>query len=594
MNKRVTPFALVGALYFAFTASVFAADSSFSLAAVSGLSPIELYQRPLVVGDVNSVRPSDAVSTSSRVEVYAVDMNRDLPGMSADRLPANMSSGGMISDLADSVRPSEPLGPYADLWDRIRDGFKMQNMEGPRVERQTVWFETHPDYMYRMVDRSRKYLFFIMEEVQKRGMPSEIALLPIVESAFDPRALSSANASGMWQFIPATGKSFGMSQNWWYDGRRDIVAATNGALEYLEKLHAQFGAWDLALAAYNCGEGALARAIQSNQRAGKPTDYASLNLPEETRNYVPKLLAARQIVADPLAHGLSLLPIPDAPYFAAITTRKHVDLAIAARFANLSEPDFLALNPGYNRPLILAEGERTILVPVANAETFQARLNDPNARLISWRTHRLKRGENYATVATQFGMSSDELKRVNGISASRHVAGGGAVLVRDAHADEGDLDVGAPLEAETAAPMETITFSHRVKRGESLASIARRYNISIASLRTWNRISMTQGAHVGQLLVMHRTVELGQSAPKEDLSDATLIPLAKPAAVSVAPPANTKRSAPSKAPAKPAGTKTGVAQPGIKKTAQMVKSNKPPVGAKLAKPPVHPQKKIAS
>ena len=558
MSKRINFLALCMALPLAIAISASAAESWTSPVTLPSLSPIEQYQRPLVVSEASGVRPSDAIATTSRAEVFPLDLNRDITVRSGDRQPANMLSGGMASDLVDSVRASEPLGPYADLWDRIRDGFKMQNMDGPRVVRQVEWFESHPDYMYRVVDRSRKYLFFIVEEVQKRNMPSEIALLPIVESAFDPHALSSANASGMWQFIPSTGKSFGLRQNWWYDGRRDIVAATNGALDYLEKLHGQFGAWDLALAAYNCGEGALARAIERNQRLGLPTDYASLNLPEETRNYVPKLLAAKQIVADPIAHGLSLLPISDSPYFAAVTTTKHVDLAVAARFANIAEAEFLALNPGYNRPLILAQGEKTILVPVANAETFRARLNDPEAKLVSWRTHRLKRGENFASVASQFGMSSDELKRVNGISASRRVAGGGTILVRDAHADEGDLDAAAPMEAETPPLMETITFSYRVKRGESLASIARRFNISIGSLRTWNRISPTQGAHVGQLLVMHRSAEVGEPSLKEGLSDASIISSSSPVTHSVTS-SSSLHSAPPQTPAKPPLTKVAKA-----------------------------------
>ena len=574
MSKRINLRALILALPLVIVVTASAADTWFPQSSLLSLSTVEQYQHSVVVSEASSVRPSDAIASSSRAEAYPVDISRDISGLGGDRQPVNSMSGAIPSDLIDSVRGSELSRPYADLWDRIRDGFQMQDLEGPRVVRQVEWFEAHPDYMYRVVDRSRKYLFFIVEEVQKRGMPSEIALLPIVESAFDPQALSSANASGMWQFIPSTGKSFGLRQNWWYDGRRDIVAATNSALDYLEKLHSQFGAWDLALAAYNCGEGALARAIEHNRRLGQPTLYANLNLPEETRNYVPKLIAAKQIVADPIAHGLSLLPVPDSPYFAAVTTTKHVDLAVAARFANLSEADFLALNPGYNRPLILAQGEKTILVPVANAETFRARLNDPEAKLVSWRTHRLKRGENFATVASQFGMSSDELKRVNGIAAHRRIAGGGAILVRDAHADEGDLDAAAPMEAETPPVMETITFSHRVKRGESLASIARRYNISIGSLRTWNRISSNQGARVGQLLVMHRSAEIGEPSLKEGLSDASIISSSSPAPLKTPLAPSSSHSAPAKSPAIAPSTRVN----------QTAKSKKPIADVKAVKP----------
>jgi LysM repeat protein len=219
-------------------------------------------------------------------------------------------------------------------------------------------------------------------------------------------------------------------------------------------------------------------------------------------------------------------------------------------------------------------------VPVANAETFRARLNDPDAKLVSWRTHRLKRGENFAAVASQFGMSSDELKKVNGISANRRIAGGGAILVRDAHADEGDLDAAAPLEAETPPPMETITFSHRVKRGESLASIARRYNISIGSLRTWNRISPTQGAHVGQLLVMHRSAEMGEPSLKEGLSEASIISSSSP--INSVPASSATHSAP----AKPA-----VKAPPTTRVKQLAPSKKPVVAAKTVKASPSPQTK---
>lgn len=481
-------------------------------------SPIDGAGAPGVVADAGSI-------AEEYPQAQGIDLRRDL--LPPDTvLPSGNDSRPLDNTLAEPLPLGDSGDAYADLWDRIRDNFRMSASDDTRVTRATEWFENHREYVTRLTERGRRYLYFIVDEVEKRGMPGEIALLPIVESAFDPRALSSAKAAGMWQFMPATGKLYGLRQNWWYDGRRDVVAATNGALDYLQKLHAQFGAWDLALAAYNCGEGAVAHAIERNQRAGRPTDYASLQLPEETRNYVPKLLAAREIVNDPEAHGLTLASVPDRPYFTVVTTTRHVDLAVAARLADIPESEFLALNPGYNRPLILAQGEQNILVPTAVAEVFTARLNDPDAHLVSWRPHRLRRGESYASVASRFGMSSDEFKRVNGIAAHRRVAGGGTVLVRDAMAAEGDLDAltdSGASEAEIAPPMETVTFSHRVRRGESLASIARRYNVGVASLRTWNRIPRSQGARMGQLLVMHRTGEAGEPELKSGLADATVV-----------------------------------------------------------------------
>lgn len=421
-------------------------------------------------------------------------------------------AAGPVAPAVADASPESRFGPYSNLWDRIRDGFQLPSLDSDRVARQVNWFESHPDYMYRLVDRSRRYLYYIVDEVQKRGMPSEIALLPIIESAFDPKAKSPANAVGMWQFIPSTGKLYGMRQDWWFDGRRDVISATNGALDYLEKLHTQFGAWDLALAAYNCGEGAVARAIEKNQKLGRPTDFASLNLPEETRNYVPKLLAAREIVEDPTRHGLNLLPIADQPYFAAISTSRHMDVSAAAKLAGLSESEFLALNPGYNRPVILAKGEQTILVPVANAEEFKSRLDDPKARLVSWRTVQLRRGETYASVASQFGMTGDELKRVNGISEQRKVAGGGVVLVRDLQATQAELVVGSLPEAETNPPVGIKTFAHRLKKGETLSELAQQFNVTVAELKAWNKLSPTQSPRIGQLLVMHRTEESAEAS----------------------------------------------------------------------------------
>lgn len=477
-----------------------------------------------------SARPAqdhlaDAGELDSGVEVHPLSNElKLLPA--ASMLQSRDRSPPLDNQLTEPLPVGDSGDAYDDLWDRIRDNFSMTTEDGARVTQQVEWFEAHPDYVQRLTERARRYLYYIVDEVEKRGMPGEVALLPIVESAFNPRALSSTKAAGMWQFMPATGKLYGMRQNWWYDARRDVVAATNGALDYLDKLHTQFGSWDLALAAYNCGEGTVAHAIERNRRDGRPTDYASLTLPEETRDYVPKLLAAREVVSDPEAHGLSLANIPDEPYFTVVTTTRHIDLAVAARFARLPVSEFLALNPGYNRPLILAQGEQHILVPATVAEAFTARLNDPDAHLVSWRPHRLRRGESLASVASRYGMSSEEFKRVNGIAARRVVAGGGTVLVRDAMADEGDLEGfsgNAASEAELAPPMETVTFSHRVRRGESLASIARRYSVGVASLRSWNRIPRTRGARLGQLLIMHRTGEMGQPELKAGLRDATVV-----------------------------------------------------------------------
>ncbi|MDE2260835.1 MAG: transglycosylase SLT domain-containing protein, partial [Betaproteobacteria bacterium] len=348
-----------------------------------------------------------------------------------------------------------PVIPF-DLWDRIRDGFALEPLRDDRlVYRQIAWFAARPDYVERTVERSRRYLYFIVEEVQRRGIPMEIALLPIVESAFNPHALSRSQASGMWQFIPSTGRLFGLQQDWWYDGRKDVVAATYSALDYLQKLYDEFGSWELALAGYNCGEGKIRREIAYNTAHNRPTDYQSLNLPDETRNYVPKLMAAKAIVLEPQRYGLVLAPIPDEPYFAAVTTRKKLDTKIAAQFAEMSPDDFLMLNPGFNRPVISLDFnmEKTILVPAGIADRFVARLEDPNVKLLSWKTHHLRRGEALDKVANQFGLSSEELKRINGISRNKKVAGGGTILVPDKPGTpKGTLETDGKPESEFSVP----------------------------------------------------------------------------------------------------------------------------------------------
>ncbi len=365
-----------------------------------------------------------------------------------------------------SVQDAEPTEPY-DLWDRIRDGFALEPLPDDRlVSRHIAWFAARPDYVERTVDRSRRYLYYIVEEVQRRGMPMEIALLPIVESAFNPHALSRSQASGMWQFIPSTGRVFGLRQDWWYDGRKDVIAATNSALDYLQKLYDEFGSWELALAGYNCGEGKIRREIAYNEARGLPTDYQSLRLPDETRNYVPKLLAAKAIVLNPEQYGLTLASIPDEPYFSAVTTRKRLDTKLAAQFAEMSVDDFLMLNPGFNRPVISLDfnKEKTILVPAGVAERFVARLEDPNVKLVSWKTHHLRRGEALEKVANQFGLTGDELKRINGIASNRKVAGGGVILVPDKPGTpKASLELNGKPESEIPAPAPPQRARHGAK-----------------------------------------------------------------------------------------------------------------------------------
>ena len=384
-----------------------------------------------------------------------------------------------------ALTPDTPLAGN-DLWQRIRNGFAMRDLNSPQIARHEKWYANRPDYVARMTERAQRYLYFIVEEVEKRGMPTEIALLPVIESAFNPSAYSVSRASGIWQFIPSTGRNFGMQQNWWYDGRRDIVSATKGALDYLQKLHDQFGDWELALAAYNWGEGAVERAQARNRKKKKPVDYASLKLPNETRGYVPKLLAVKHIISDPARFGLALQPIPDQPYFATVTTACHIDVKLAARFADISLDEFSALNPAHNRPVILQENADVLLLPIDKVDTFLANLESYNEPLVSWQAYRSRKGESLDKLAPRFGLSVAKLKSVNGLSPRTKVSNGQALLV-PLNGKNADAEFEAfNTHLAPGYPTSGRTLTHTVRKGETLASIARHYRVSLAKLHDWN------------------------------------------------------------------------------------------------------------
>ncbi len=380
----------------------------------------------------------------------------------------------------------EPLPmPQPDLWDRIADGYAIPDLvDDPLVTKWEQYYASRPDYMARSVERSRRYLYHIVTTIAARNMPLDLALLPMVESAYNPTALSTSRASGIWQFVPSTGKLFGLEQNFWFDSRRDIVAATNSALDYLQKLHDQFGDWQLALAAYNWGEGNVARAIAKNQKLGLPTDYASLTMPAETRNYLPKLQALKNIVADPEKYGVALADIPDAPYFTVVKITRKMDVKRAAELAEMPLDEFALLNPQHNRPVIAGADEYTILLPIDKAELFAAKLELTDQPLVSWQAYRLKPNETMAQVSARYGMSEDTLRALNGIGARAHVPPGHALLV----------PAERPSEATVQALSDTVfttvpqgrTFYYRVRRGDTLALVAKRYGVSTGDLRQWN------------------------------------------------------------------------------------------------------------
>lgn len=372
-----------------------------------------------------------------------------------------------------------------DLWQRIRAGFSMPNLEGPIVQDRTAWYAARPEALKRMFERSRRYLYHIVNELEKRGMPTELALLPMVESSFNPMAYSRSHASGLWQFIPGTGKRYDLAQNWWYDGRRDIVASTSAALDYLRDIYEMNGDWHLALASYNWGENAVAKAIERNRAAGLPTDYSSLRMPEETRYYVPKLQALKNIVADPAPFGIVLEPIPNRPYFATIPRERAIDIRLAAKLAEMTVEDFVALNPAFNRPIIPAAENARIVLPADKVEVFHANLQKYDEKaLVSWQTYQPKRGESLATIARRFDVTVARLREVNGITArTRRIP---SLLVVPVN---GAATQGASLPLMYAPPTPVVAAGmlvHTVRRGETLYSIARHYQVTPDDLRRWN------------------------------------------------------------------------------------------------------------
>ncbi|UCV18212.1 transglycosylase SLT domain-containing protein [Ferribacterium limneticum] len=315
-----------------------------------------------------------------------------------------------------------------NLWERIRNGFAMTDLNDDLVLHYQQWYQNRPDALRRMLARSRPYLHHIVEELEARGMPTELALLPMVESSFNPNAYSPAHAAGLWQFIPATGKRFNLEQNWWRDERRDVVSSTNAALDYLQAIYEMHGDWHLALASYNWGEGAVKRAIGKNESRGLPTDYPNLTMPNETRHYVPKLQALKNILGNPaLVAHLDLPMIPNEPYFATLETRRPMDVKTAARMANMTIEEFQRLNPSHNRPVIKAS--TPIVIPTDKLDAFRSNLQNAEAPLTQWQAYTLTAPERLDRIAANFDTTPGELARANGLSERVRLGAGSTLLV---------------------------------------------------------------------------------------------------------------------------------------------------------------------
>jgi membrane-bound lytic murein transglycosylase D len=393
-----------------------------------------------------------------------------------------------------------------DLWARVRGGFAMPDLDNELVHKWEQWYASRPDYVQRMTERGGRYLFHIVEELQSRNMPLDLALLPFIESAFNPQAASRASAAGMWQFMPLTGKDFELKQNLFRDDRRDVLASTRAALDYLNRLHDQFGDWQLALAAYNWGPGNVQRAVARNQKAGLPAGYEDLKMPDETRNYLPKLQAVKNIVARPEAFSLSLPALENHPFFLSVPIERDIDVALAAQLADLPLDEFQQLNPQMNKPVILAAGTPQVLLPYDNANRFLRQLEMHRGPMASWTAWVAPKTLKPAEAARQIGMPEAQLREVNRIPARMLVKAGSTLLVpRSAHVTvdvaEHIADHAMMVLAPEAPPLRKLVFKAG-KKGDTVAAVARRYRVSAALVAQWNGVTPKAGFKPGQAIVV--------------------------------------------------------------------------------------------
>ena len=411
-----------------------------------------------------------------------------------------------------------------ELWDRIRRGFAMPDLQDSLVSEREQWYSSRPEYIQRMTGRSSKYLFHIVEELERRRMPTELALLPFIESAFNPQAVSSAKAAGMWQFMPATGKYFDLKQNAFRDDRRDVLASTRAALDYLQKLHGMFGDWHLALAAYNWGEGSVGRAIERNKKAGLGTTYLDLNMPAETRLYVPKLQAVKNIVANPQGFQAELPVIGNHPYFQRVKLNRDIDVALAAKLADVKLDDFKALNPSAHRPVIIASGTPEILLPWDNAVVFQRNFDGhAKGQFASWTAWTAPSTVSVVEASRRVGMTEADLRAANNIPPRMLIKAGSTLLVTRSSNTQVDVSSSVADNAQISLSPEIVLRRTTVKarKGETIASVAKRYRVGAASVAEWNQVGKSGAFKAGQPVVLFlpvsalkRVASAGRSSSK--------------------------------------------------------------------------------
>ncbi len=433
-----------------------------------------------------------------------------------------MSPAGSSPSITPVVKKAPPTPQEADIfainpddyieesmgniWDRVRDGFSIaEAKDHPRLIAELNWYAKHQNYLNRVAERATPFIHFVLEEAEKRNLPTELVLLPVVESAYQAFAYSHGRAAGIWQFIPSTGKIYGLKQNWWYDGRRDVYASTQAALTYLENLNREFkGNWLHALAAYNSGSGTVRRAIRKNTKRGKPTDFWNLDLPKETEAYVPKLLALKRLVQSPESFGVTLNCIDDTPYFQPVDIKGQLDLAMAADLAELELDELYKLNPAFNHWATAPYGPHRLLIPVDKVETFEKNLAQlPKADRIKWKRHKIAEGQTLSHIADRYSVSVDTLKRLNNLKGHSIRAGKYLIIpVSSRKLSDYNLTAYQRKKALQNIRRKGHKITHVVQAGDTFWDLSRLYKVKSHSIARWNGMAIKDPLRTGQKLVI--------------------------------------------------------------------------------------------
>ncbi|MGM0953091.1 MAG: LysM peptidoglycan-binding domain-containing protein [Pseudomonadota bacterium] len=427
-------------------------------------------------------------------------------------------------------KPTQQEQPHTsrdDLWHRLRAGFGMDHdIDDARVQAQLNWYVRHPHYIDRVVDRGSRYLHHIIEQAESRGLPTELALLPVVESAFDPFAYSHGRAAGLWQFIPSTGKYFGLTQSWWHDDRRDVLEATDAAFTYLDRLATRFdGDYTLALAAYNAGGGTVSIAMRRNRNAGKPTDFWSLSLPRETRHYVPKLIALAKIFDDPEAYNIELPALKNEPYFEVVETGSQLDLAQAAQLAGVDIDEIYLLNPSYNRWATNPDGPHRLLVPKSSAKAFRTALAEfPQDERVSWQDYDVRKGDNLGKIARKFSTTPSVIKQVNQLD-SDIIRVGQQLLIPSASkgVDAYALSQSQRLQRLQQRKRAGTKQQYTVSSGDTFWDIAREHGVSVRQVAAWNGMAPGDPLIPGKDLIIWSKTAKSSVASNDSARDKSMV-----------------------------------------------------------------------